>query len=134
MNQKKLYKKLHNLLISIHWLSSRQTAEEFSKSKYLYKQTRMDYLRMLKIHDIFDELGFTDEERDNYYKVFYFNRRQASMEYKKMPKPPRKDNKTHINYGSGGGFSGHGIRYPRKVRKTAWKRFYKLFPHLKKKE
>jgi hypothetical protein len=24
------------------------------------------------------------------------------------------------------------IRYPKKVRKTAWKRFYKLFPHLKK--
>ena len=51
-------------------------------------------------------------------------------DYNKMPKNPRQDNKTYINYGS----SGHNrdkIRLPRKVRKTAWKRFFKLFPWIK---
>jgi len=47
-----------------------------------------------------------------------------------MPKNPRQDNKSYINYGSGGG-NGASIRRPKKVRKTAWKRFYKLFPRLK---
>lgn len=32
----------------------------------------------------------------------------------------------------GGGDNKNKIRYPKKCRKTAWKRFYKLFPHLKK--
>jgi hypothetical protein len=50
-----------------------------------------------------------------------------------MAKPERKDNKTYTNKGNGWGGRGM-IRYPSKKRKTAWKRFYKLFPHLKPKE
>jgi hypothetical protein len=50
-----------------------------------------------------------------------------------MTKPPRQDNKTYINCGSGHD-NYNSIRYPSKKRKTAWKRFYKLFPHLKKEE
>ena len=55
------------------------------------------------------------------------------VNYNFMPKPPRKDNKDYINYGSGHN-GGTSIRYPKKGRKTAWKRFYKLFPKLKKKK
>lgn len=47
-----------------------------------------------------------------------------------MPKNPRQDNKSYINYGSGGG-NGASIHWSKKVRKTAWKQFYKLFPRLK---
>ena len=47
----------------------------------------------------------------------------------KKPLRKRQDNKTEINYGSGGS-NGKTIRYPKKCRKTAWKRFYKLFPML----
>ena len=43
----------------------------------------------------------------------------------------RKDNSTYINRGSGNS-NRNKIRYPKKCRKTAWKRFYKLFPHLAK--
>jgi len=46
-----------------------------------------------------------------------------------MPKNPRQDNKDYIN-GSGGSNCGK-IRKPKKCRKTAWKRFFKLFPFLK---
>jgi hypothetical protein len=52
--------------------------------------------------------------------------------YKQMPPNPRQDNKTYINFGSG--LSEHhvrSIRFPKKCRKTAWKRFYRLFPRLK---
>ena len=41
-----------------------------------------------------------------------------------------RDNKD-VRVGSGGE-NKNSIRYPKKCRKTAWKRFYKLFPHLKK--
>jgi hypothetical protein len=47
-------------------------------------------------------------------------------------KPPgeSRDNKD-VLVGSSGD-NRNKIRYPKKCRKTAWKRFYKLFPHLKK--
>ena len=49
--------------------------------------------------------------------------------YNKMPKRPRQDNKDFRNKGNGQPQRGW-LRYPRKKRRTAWKRFYKLFPHL----
>jgi hypothetical protein len=49
-------------------------------------------------------------------------------DYSSMPKNPRQDNKTYIT-GSGWG-NARRIRFPKLVRKTAWKRFYKLFPDL----
>lgn len=58
---------------------------------------------------------------------------ERSAKYKKMPKRPRQDNKNFINRGSGMG-NRNPIRYPKKCRKTAWKRFYKLFPKLKPEE
>ena len=52
-----------------------------------------------------------------------------------MARPPRQDNKTYPNkQGRWGASNKNKIRYPRKKRKTAWKRFYKLFPHLKPEE
>lgn len=55
-----------------------------------------------------------------------------SSYYNTMPKLPRQDNKTYRNTGTGNLHNGGRIRYPKKCRKTAWKRFYKLFPTLKK--
>lgn len=55
--------------------------------------------------------------------------------YGKNSRPPRQDNKTYLNTSPSGYSSNKNkIRYPRKKRKTAWKRFYKLFPHLKPKD
>lgn len=52
------------------------------------------------------------------------------IDYNSMPDNPKQDNKT---YKSGGGpnWNSKTIRYPKKCRKTAWKRFYRLFPDLK---
>lgn len=49
--------------------------------------------------------------------------------YNRKPIQQRRDNKDVL---VGSGWSNiNKIRYPKKCRKTAWKRFYKLFPHLK---
>jgi hypothetical protein len=47
------------------------------------------------------------------------------------PKKSERDNKDVMVGSSGDNIN--KIRYPKKCRKTAWKRFYKLFPHLKEK-
>ena len=66
-----------------------------------------------------------------------FNRlNQLRIRYsinKSNARPARQDNKDFINTGAAGS-NANKIRYPKKVRKTAWKRFYKLFPYLKPKE
>lgn len=45
--------------------------------------------------------------------------------YNISPKRERKDNKDFYNGGGGGNV--HSVRIPSKKRKTAWKRFNKLF-------
>lgn len=61
----------------------------------------------------------------------------SRQDYSAMPKPLRKDNKTYVNRTSGpsSNYSYHHphdkVRFPKKKRKTAWKRFYRLFPNLK---
>lgn len=50
--------------------------------------------------------------------------------YNTMPSPEYKDNKTYKNHGTGHGSNANKIRFPKKARKTAWKRFYRLFPSL----
>jgi hypothetical protein len=50
---------------------------------------------------------------------------------KNTPKKSERDNKD-VKVGSGWD-NINKIRYPKKCRKTAWKRFYKLFLHLKEK-
>lgn len=49
-------------------------------------------------------------------------------EYKQKPTKIRKDNGTEINYGTGNS-NRNKIRFPKKCRKTAWKRFNRLFPN-----
>ena len=59
----------------------------------------------------------------------FFRKYKTGIDYDSMPKPPKKDNKDY-KVGSGG-FNKNTIRFPKKVRKTAWKRFFKLFPKLR---
>jgi len=59
--------------------------------------------------------------------------RELHNSYKRTDSPPRQDNKAYINKGNGRGYL-RDVRYPSKKRKTAWKRFYKLFPMLAPKE
>lgn len=81
------------------------------------------------VHDIYDKLGIGDIDRKCHWVYYKYEQFYLHADTKKMAKEPRKDNKSYINYGNRDGRMGI-IRYPSKKRKTAWKRFYKLFPHL----
>lgn len=84
-----------------------------------------------EIYSIFDQLGITDQnEIERFWKTNYMKQLNLMYSYKKGPRRERKDNKNTINYGTGNS-NRNTIRYPKKCRKTAWKRFYKLFPNLK---
>lgn len=99
--------------------------EQVTATKYM-----QEYKQLL---DLIDKYGMSNEEvvkrwaevRTSRVRVSKWLRGGSSY----MPPPARQDNKT-CAVGSGGGNS-NSIRYPRKCRKTAWKRFYKLFPSLK---
>jgi len=85
---------------------------------------------LVTIAILFKELGYSDKRALFYWHSCYENRKARREVYLQKPIIVRKDNKDVINYGSGG-CNRSKIRYPKKVRKTAWKRFYKLFPNLK---
>jgi len=82
------------------------------------------------IFDLYKKAGLEEKDWYIHWEVTRHDQQQLHINANTNSKPPRQDNKTSINYGSGYS-NGNTIRYPRKNRKTAWKRFYKLFPHLK---
>lgn len=68
-----------------------------------------------------------------FWANIYNDRKAQKKQVNAKPIIERKDNGTFKNKGSGYGNSNRNkIRYPKKCRKTAWKRFYRLFPHLDK--
>jgi hypothetical protein len=86
-------------------------------------------LEIRKIHTLYQKAGATEGDYLAHWTVERSIQAVKHKEYTKTSAPERKDNKTYINKGNGGSHPSK-IRYPRKVRKTAWKRFYKLFPTL----
>lgn len=126
MNSKKLQRKLK-------FLCAKQfphTIDDFDS-----------YLKMTEYHSkrypfhtickLFIELNYTVAEANVFWSKTYSvyrNIRRTLDDKHSSPKPERKDNK-YVMVGSGGS-NKNTIRYPSKKRKTAWKRFYKIFPHL----
>jgi len=106
----------------------RTVYDEYFKDKV--SNIKSENKKLSEIKEIFqylDNEGITDYAMWN---KAYIRRYIQKSEYNRKPIRVRKDNKTSINWGSGGG-NRSSIRYPKKCGKTAWKRFYKLFPHLK---
>jgi hypothetical protein len=85
-------------------------------------------LEVRKIHGFYQKAGVAEADYIAHWTTERTIQRIKHDEYKNTLKPERKDNKTYINRGNGD--ARHSIRYPKKVRKTAWKRFYRLFPFL----
>ena len=86
---------------------------------------------MLKeIHNLFDITNFSEEEKEKFYRTYKWDRRKEHVNYDAKPIKEKKDNKDFYN--GNGGSNKNKVRYPKKCRKTAWKRFAKLFPHLVK--
>lgn len=100
-----------------------------NKKNYLGKSFYKKLLDVRKVHELFKKAEIQEADYLAYWGGLREFHRHESDEYKKKSKPERKDNKDYINRGSGGS-NRNKIRYPKKVRKTAWKRFYKLFPSL----
>lgn len=107
----------------------------FKKENLIYYKevSHVNYKGLIKIHELYEKVGLTEELYYLHWSHNYADQKSLNRNYDDMVKPLRKDNKDYINYGSGGG-NRSSIRYPKKCRKTAWKRFYKLFPKLKPKE
>lgn len=112
------------------------TKDNYEKIEFIdyYPLYQIKKLQNIKyVNDIYDKLNIDEKNRYLHWEYYFKYQQKIHDDNKKNSKPPRKDNKDYINYGSGGG-SWPTIRYPKKCRKTAWKRFYKLFPHLKPKD
>ena len=79
---------------------------------------------------LYEKAGLEEQKWIKHWEVTRYDQKTLNKKYKSTCAPARQDNKTYINKGNGYSHP-NKIRYPRKARKTAWKRFYKLFPHLK---
>ena len=122
---------MKNELRRLRFLCSRRVAPSLYYSTL--PDTEESKPDVLEIRRLFKRLGFSDKDALYFWSdchMEYFFQKQA---YLRKPAQVKKDNKdcfasTRWNSNK------NKIRYPRKVRKTAWKRFYKLFPHLKERQ
>lgn len=97
-----------------------------------YGVFKLKIQELSEIYSLGHMLGYTHEEIWSKWTSNHLQQKELSGEYHKHPVRERKDNKTVINYGRSNTIQRGWLRYPKKKRKTAWKRFYKLFPHLNK--
>lgn len=70
---------------------------------------------------------------NNFWSVKHLEKFSYQKTYYRKPSTPKKDNQLGNIY-KDIGRGNPNIRYPKKCRKTAWKRFYKIFPKLKPNE
>jgi len=128
---KKMKRLIHLIRSTYPWSSEGvKLIEEFNPS------THGKSLVVAKgIISIYEEAGVEEKDWSKHWEYYRLHQKEIRDGYKRMAKPPRQDNKTYLNK-SPHPFADNRnkIRYPRKVRKTAWKRFYRLFPHLLEKE
>ncbi len=130
-------KQLKNLLYSIPFpieligsLAEPIHVKEWSEGpewfKYKY-QRNLNYL--IEIKRLSEYFGLSLEELHSMGREIRSERLSVKRKMTQKFRISGRDNK-NITVGSKGSNS-NKIRYPKKCRKTAWKRFYKLFPHLK---
>ncbi len=107
---------------------------KFSRNTYsnlIIKDAKELYLLLIK--DGYDLVGDIKNNSKTYYIIIRYWKDQIELDKPKydFPSKPiqRKQDNKDTTVG-GGGSNRNKIRYPKKCRKTAWKRFYKLFPLL----
>jgi len=123
MNPKKKDKRIAYLKSTLKPLT-KEMALEWQKHGWIKKGEYTKYLELYKF------IGLPDEEiLKEWYIIYNVSNYYSSSLYDKMPQAVHRDNKSALKVGSCG-YNKNPIRFPRKKRKTAWKRFYKLFPHL----
>jgi hypothetical protein len=111
----------------------RPDSDEEKIRKIVNENTHLKNTSITDLGELYDLFHLSGLSKDEFMKLWWqkhIEREKSRRVYRQTPIRVRQDNKTTINYGTGNS-NRNRIRYPKKCRKTAWKRFYKLFPHLK---
>lgn len=153
MKEKDKLKRLKHLMYTIQFPYSFDYAiAEMRKQPFVCKHTKEEiiedinnrltiYVRQKYPNDLIqrekDKLEIyklAEELNIDVFEMWYEQNALAKSNkalYEMKPVRERKDNKDVLNLSRHPGGNGrNSIRYPKKNRKTAWKRFYKLFPKL----
>lgn len=125
---KKNRKRLLYLISSLSYSIIKSLPKVGEWSEDIHGKKRVDMLK--ELHQLFNIINYTEEERNAFYQKYRWIRRKESISYSAKPIREKKDNKDFYN--GSGGYNRNKVRYPKKCRKTAWKRFAKLFPNLVK--
>lgn len=126
MNMKEKQKKYNKLIYLLNKYTCFPSIYQFDNNSDWF-----NHKEKKEIFKLFKEFGYDKNSAiDLWMNVDCQKYHRQS--YKTMPKLPKQDNKTYKSTGHSSHTSNAcKIRYPKKCRKTAWKRFYKLFPELK---
>ncbi len=124
MKPAKIISKLYSLCGACSYVSKENYKNSIENG---FTSKKLDQVK--EIHELFDTIEYTETKRQIYWMRRFHEQGKLHMVYRKKPIRERKDNKDFYN-GGGYGENRNRIRYPKKCRKTAWKRFYKLFPKL----
>jgi hypothetical protein len=123
--------------------SMRKLFLKIVRTDYFVSRTQLKYLQdnkenyMMKlehaefVYNIYSLFSLSDRDIGRHWVFKREQQADLHYSYSSMAKNPRQDNKDYINRGSGDS-NAYSLRRPKLCRKTAWKRFYKLFPRLKK--
>jgi hypothetical protein len=149
MNTKKLNREL-NFLLSTNMLpmtiqhfgkgfdefkvEKLNNAKEVLVGKHYPKRHKQMYQNFVRIFEIGNVLGLTDDELLQRWRRLMMDRKVQTEAIKKKPTPEGRDNKG-VYVGSGGYYNNNKVRYPSKKRsKRVWKIFYEMFPRLAEKD
>jgi len=118
--------------ISTFYLATRDQLKNMIENEAFYIRYDGDRIATtIFIYGIYEALGINDKEIEKHWKHVRKAQAELHWSYSAMAKNPRQDNKDSLNHGNGQ-CNAYSLRRPKLCRKTAWKRFYKLFPRLKK--
>jgi hypothetical protein len=126
MSRKKQERRMVTLMGELHQMD-RETVE-LRKNDKTYHYYGLDEInKYVELYKIIDKLEIHPDIVNRLWSRLQQASRKRKAQYNRKPIPVRKDNPNLY----GGEFRGGGyLRIPRRSKKNAWKRFYKLFPHL----
>jgi hypothetical protein len=106
-----------------------KNSKEVFESKYYPERFKRTYRNFMRIFEISNLLGMSDDELLQKWRRLEIERKAQKENIKKKPIPEGRDNKGV--YIGGGGSNRNKVRYPSKKRsKRTWKIFYQMFPSL----
>lgn len=102
---------------------------DITVANWVYQEYDFSYLDELK--QLIKDINLSKEEFYQIVNEIRSNNWERRKVMNRKPTKVRKDNSIWTPPYENVTEQSTKIRYPRKCRKTAWKRFYKLFPKLK---